>query len=322
MTRLPAFLTMMLGLMLAATCLLWPAEAKASVTCSFTSRSIAFGSSSTATGSIGYSCTGTDLLGTSFTLCSTLGTPSAGTSSLPKMTSGINQLGFNLYTDSARTQLWANSTVISKAISIPGTLFGTTVTGSIPFYGTIPAGQSPVSGNYSANFSGTVMGVLVSGSCNQSYSNIFTLFFFTGASSSLPATATIVNACTVSSSSALALGTVSAAASGVSGSTAISINCSSGTAYYVGLSPSNGNTVGGGALSGTGINTDKPPYQLRSVSSAGPVWGNTATATSVGNGVAGTGTGSAQTLTAYATLPSANFTPDSYSDTVTVNVNF
>ncbi len=108
----------------------------------------------------------------------------------------------------------------------------------------------------------------------------------------------------------------------MTGSTSISINCSSGTAYYVGLSPSNGNTAGLGALSGTGINNDKPTYQLRSVSSSGPVWGNTATATSVGNGVAGTGTGSAQTLTAYATLPSANYTPDNYSDTVTVNVNF
>lgn len=322
MTRLPACLTLLLGLALAAACLLWPAEAKASVRCSFTSGSIAFGSSSTATGSIGYSCTGNDLLGTSFTLCSTLGTPSAGTPSLPKMINGISQLGFNLYTDSARTQLWANSTAISKAISIPGTLFSATVTGSIPFYGTIPAGQSPVSGNYSAIFSGTVMGVLVSGSCNQSYSNIFTLFFFTGANWPLPATATIVNACTVTSTSALALGMVSAAASGASGSTAISINCSSGTAYFVGLSPSNGNTAGLGVLSGTGINTDKPTYQLRSVSSAGPVWGNTATSASVGNGVAGTGTGTAQTLTAYATLPNANYTPDSYSDTVTVNVNF
>jgi spore coat protein U-like protein len=322
LTRLPACLTLLLGLMLAATCLLWPMRAEASVTCSFTSASIAFGSSSTATGSLGYSCTGTDFLGSNFTLCSTLGAPSAGTSSLPAMTKGASHLSFNLYTDSARTQVWANSITISKAISIPGTLFGVTVTGSIPFYGAIPAGQSPASGNYSGSFGGTIMGVLVSGSCNQSHSSFIPQFFFTGASSTLSASATIVNACTVTSSSALALGTVSAAASGVSGSTAISINCSSGTAYYVGLSPSNGNVAGLGALSGTGINTDKPAYQLHSVSNAGPVWGNTATATSVSNGVAGTGTGSAQTLTTYATLPSANYTPDSYSDTVTVNVNF
>ena len=322
MTRLPAFLTLLFGLALAASCLLWPGRAEASVSCSFTSASIAFGTASSATGSLNYSCTSSDLFGDNFTLCSTLGTPSAGTTGLPAMTQGSNQFGFNLYTDSARTQLWTNSTTISKAITIPGSFFGATVNGSMPFYGSIPTGQSPASGNYSATFSGTVMGVLVSGSCNQNFNNFLTVFFFTGASSTLSASATIVNACTVTSSSALAMGTVSPAASGVWGSTAISVNCSSGTAYYVGLSPSNGNVAGLGALSGTGINADKPTYQLRSASNTGPVWGNTATTTSVGNGVAGTGTGSPQTLTAYATLPSANYTPDSYSDTVTVNVNF
>jgi spore coat protein U-like protein len=64
------------------------------------------------------------------------------------------------------------------------------------------------------------------------------------------------------------------------------------------------------------------PYQLNSVSNTGPVWGNTATATTVGNGVAGTGTGISQPIPVYATVPSANFTPDTYTDTVTVNVNF
>jgi spore coat protein U-like protein len=65
------------------------------------------------------------------------------------------------------------------------------------------------------------------------------------------------------------------------------------------------------------------PYQLTSTAGAGgTIWGNTATSTAVGNGVAGTGTGAAQSLTVYATAASANFTPDSYADTVTVNVNY
>jgi spore coat protein U-like protein len=38
--------------------------------------------------------------------------------------------------------------------------------------------------------------------------------------------------------------------------------------------------------------------------------------------VAGTGTGAAQTYTVYATATSTNFAPDSYADTVTVNVNY
>ncbi|EHM50875.1 spore Coat Protein U domain protein [Yokenella regensburgei ATCC 43003] len=69
-------------------------------------------------------------------------------------------------------------------------------------------------------------------------------------------------------------------------------------------------------------NTDKIPYQLNQTSATGPVWGNTATTSAVGNGVAGTGTGLAQTITVYATVANADFTPDSYADTVTVNVNY
>lgn len=69
-------------------------------------------------------------------------------------------------------------------------------------------------------------------------------------------------------------------------------------------------------------NTDKIPYQLNQTSATGPVWGNTATTTTAGNGVAGTGSGLAQSLTVYATASSANFTPDNYADVVTVNVNY
>jgi spore coat protein U-like protein len=75
-------------------------------------------------------------------------------------------------------------------------------------------------------------------------------------------------------------------------------------------------------MSGTGANVAKVPYQLRSASAAGPVWGNTATPTSTGNGVSGTGNGAARAIPVYATVASANFPPDSYTDTVTVTVNY
>ena len=75
-------------------------------------------------------------------------------------------------------------------------------------------------------------------------------------------------------------------------------------------------------MSGVGANTDKVPYQLRAVSTSGPVWGNNATASTVGNGVAGTGTGVAQSVPVFAVAPSANFSPDNYTDIVTVIVNY
>lgn len=141
---------------------------------------------------------------------------------------------------------------------------------------------------------------------------------------------TILKVCTVTAgaSSNINLGSVSANAVNTTGNSTISVNCSTTTPYYIGLAPSaanGGNTTGAGAMSSvanSATNTDKVPYQLNQTSATGPVWGNTATSTSVGNGVAGTGTGLAQTYTVYATVASANYTPDSYVDTVTVNVNY
>ena len=144
------------------------------------------------------------------------------------------------------------------------------------------------------------------------------------ANATFQVTMTIQKACTVSAGapSNIALGTVASTATDVAGNNTITVNCSKTTPYYIGLAPSNANTAGLGAMSGTGANADKVGYQLRSATgTSGAIWGNTATATAVGNGVAGTGTGANQSHTVYVTVPSANFTPDTYTDTVTVNVN-
>lgn len=135
---------------------------------------------------------------------------------------------------------------------------------------------------------------------------------------------TILKSCSVVAGTAsdIDLGSVNADYTGVSsGSNTIHVTCSKTTPYYIGLRPSNNSTTGAGVMSGTGGNTDQVPYQLASDGS-GTNWGDTATSTSVGNGVAGLGSGLAQDIPVYATAPSANFTPDTYADTVTVNVNF
>lgn len=141
---------------------------------------------------------------------------------------------------------------------------------------------------------------------------------------------TILKSCAVSAGagSNLNLGSVNAGAVNTSGSSTISVTCSKTTPYFIGLAPStaNGGTnTGSGSMSSvvnSSTNTDKVPYQLNQTSATGPVWGNTATSTTVGNGVAGTGTGLPQSYTVYATAPGSNFTPDNYADTVTVNVNY
>jgi len=145
------------------------------------------------------------------------------------------------------------------------------------------------------------------------------------ASSTFQVTMTIQKACTVTAGapSNIALGTVASTATNVAGNNTITVNCSKTTPYFIGLAPSNASTAGAGTMSGTGANADKVPYQLRSTAgTSGTIWGNTSTGTTVGNGVAGTGTGANQSHTVYVTAPGANFTPDTYADVVTVNVNY
>lgn len=141
---------------------------------------------------------------------------------------------------------------------------------------------------------------------------------------------TIQKSCTVTvgSASDINLGTVSASATDTSSSNTISVNCSKTTPYYIGLAPSaanGGDSDGAGTMSSVAnaaANTDKVPYTLHQTSATGPVWGNTATTTDAGNGIAGTGSGVDTEFTVYAVAASANYTPDDYADTVTVNVNY
>jgi len=135
----------------------------------------------------------------------------------------------------------------------------------------------------------------------------------------------VAKACSVTAGTAsdINFGTVDSSATGLVASSNISVTCSKTTPYNVGLTPSNTSTVGAGVMkSPVAANTDTVAYQLRSVSATGPVWGSTATPTAVGNGVAGTGNGAAQTIPVFATVASANVTPGAYADTVTVTVNY
>jgi len=108
----------------------------------------------------------------------------------------------------------------------------------------------------------------------------------------------------------------------------INVTCSKGTPYIVGLATSDGN-AGTGHMAGTGSNTDEVPYSLFQDSAYSVVWGNTGTAVATpGNdylstgSTAGDGTGLAQTIPVYAQVTDPNFTPDTYTDTVTVSVTF
>lgn len=145
---------------------------------------------------------------------------------------------------------------------------------------------------------------------------------------------TILKSCSVTAGagSNIQLGAVggvnSSAAVGAQGTNNISVTCSNKTPYNIALqSTNNASTAGVGTLKGAiAGNTDTITYQLNSGSYTGPVWGNNGVSpTATGNGVAGTGNGTAQSIPVYATATAtspANVTPDSYSDTVTVTVYY
>ncbi|MDR3452689.1 MAG: spore coat U domain-containing protein [Rhodoferax sp.] len=315
-----------------------PAHAIA-VGCSSSATTINFGTISglatgaTSTGTINWTCTASGNSGSTayITLCLNIGAGSGGTSgSTRTMSGGTPALQFQLYQNSANTQIWGsllsgpNPTPYQTNFLIVG---NGTYNGSATVYGTIAAGQSTVTpGSYTSSFSAAnsvatgsinVGGSTYPGSCPSADSGIY--FPFT-------VMATVIKQCqvTAGATSNINLGTVPSTATNTSGTNNISVSCTSTTPYYIGLSPnSTASTTGAGTMSGTiGGNTDKVPYQLYSNAGLSAVWGNTATSTSVGNGVSGTGTGLAQSIPVWAKAPSANYTPDSYSDTVTVNVNY
>ncbi|CAE6869235.1 hypothetical protein R69746_08298 [Paraburkholderia aspalathi] len=289
-------------------------------------------------GSIGWSCTSTGILGVllspqaNVVMCLNLNTGTGGTQANPRLLgSGSNTLQYQLYANATNTQIWGSTstpaTPIPLSISVAiqaGVILSTTVTGSTPFYAQLPGGQTtaPV-GTYNSALSATVSGSYTMSTGTPPSSCTSGPNSLNAGSATFVASATVQKACVVTANN-VALGAVPSTAVNTTASNSLSVTCTNSAPYFVGLAPSNGNTAGAGVMKGTrGGNTDLVPYQLSSTPGpSGTPWGNTAASTTVGNGKAGRGSGLAQSLTVYATAPSANYTPDSYSDTVTVNVNY
>lgn len=297
--------------------MLTPSEAKANVVCLVDSAQMNFGSSPNGVGTVAYTCTNYANNTIAFTLCVKRGKSSSGTNANPAIQSNGNLLNYHAYKDVGLSQVWNRNDPLLKSVSVPGN--GQSIRGTFTFYGKIVAGQTVPPGNYSGAFNQNRLGSIKNnGRCgiNNNAKKVRGNSFY------MPVTATVSNDCTIDAQNDLDLGTVVASANAVSSYTKIAVECPSGTAYTIGLRPSNGNSAGLGTMSGTGGNTDLLPYSLHSMSTAGPIWGNTASLGNVGNGVSGTGTGNSESYGVYVTVPNTQYTPDNYSDTVQVTVHF
>jgi spore coat protein U-like protein len=293
-----------------------PRISHANVVCSITGgtySTLAFNGSNAATGSVAFTCTSFNSPGT-YSICAGLGTPSfPGTAAQPVMTGPAN-INFNLYTNPSYTAAWTASNPLQTSITLPAGN-GVMVSGTMPYYGFIAAGQGFPAGLYTASFFNTVLGVMSGGTCQVSAGVV------SGLDGTLPVTDNVTAACSVTATN-VGLGVVASTATNVQGSGTITIECSPSTKYNIGLAPSNGNVNGAGAMTGSAGNSNTVPYQLYQDSAYSIIWGNTATSTSVGNGVAGHGNGHAQPYPVYVQMPSANFQADTYQDMVTITVNF
>jgi len=126
----------------------------------------------------------------------------------------------------------------------------------------------------------------------------------------------IENDCDIVSAGNLDFGTEGVLAANVDTSAALSIQCTNGTAYNIGLDAGATGTIATRQMANGGATVD---YQMFSDAGRTSNWGET-----IGTDtVSATGTGSAVIHTIYGRVP-AQATPaaNTYTDTVTVTVNF
>lgn len=273
---------------------------------------------------INYSCTKVlgDLLG-AYTLCFNLGAPGGNTIATRKMTTTGGSLNYQIYykNPSNANVVWGNQTAGNGMFPMINLnlLDLTPVTGSITLTAIVPLGQTTAPpGNYTDTYTAATAYVTINSALaippNACSSTVLQSFPFV-------VSASINKFCNINTTRNVSLGSVAHTQTNIMNNNYFTMTCTNSTAYTVGLSPSNNNTAGSGVMksvSNAATNTNLVPYQLNSTAGVGGTpWGNL-----TANTVAGIGTGSAVNRTVYVVVPSANYRPDDYADTVTINVTY
>lgn len=317
------------------------ANAAPIVTCSASISNIDFGSIDllsnkrfTTTGTVNYSCKNTGDAKQDLTLCISLGNAGITPRAITPVTAGLPNLPFQMYKDSGYNNIWGSvaNQITKEAAAVNVTLAaGATQSGTITIYAAIPANQGEMNpGIYKINYADNNTLVTSVAGLNKDCKPTEHPPLGPGVTQTQRMNAFYVQAnaptkCLINSKSNINFGNKPSSATNIesTGTNPINLTCTKNTVYNIGLAPSNGSKVGLGAMRGTVDSNSQVPYQLRSTAGLnGVIWGNTATSNNVGNGVTGTGTGLAQNKSVYATIPSADVKPDTYKDTVTINVNY
>lgn len=132
----------------------------------------------------------------------------------------------------------------------------------------------------------------------------------------------VVNAqCVLGAAPALNFPAASLLAAAVDAQAAVSLQCTSGTAYKIklGAGTGTGATTAQRKMKGTANAANLVNYNVYSDASRTAVWGDTTTAPAW---VTGTGTGSSVSIPIYARVPQQTAAPDNYTDTVASTVEY
>ena len=285
--------------------LVHPAATEAAITgCSVSSSGIVFSPYDSQTkaavdgaGTISVTCTGS---GTTNTVSLTLTGGNGGTCTGRRMTSGANNLTYQVYRNAGRSNAFCDGSNrltfnISFAAGSPQTVVQT-------MYGRVTAAQNPV---YSPSYTDSLAVTLRSGTTGPVL-----------ATTTAPISGSVAPICTVTAGT---LGFGSYVQTAASLSTAlVTVNCSNGAPYQIGLG-------GGLNLLGTtrrmaGPGAERLSYELYSDSGRTIAWGDGG---ALGARVAVTGNGANQARTVYGRIPAGQApAPGSYADTVVVTVEY
>lgn len=262
------------------------------------------------------------------------GTGGSGPNGDPRrMLSGANVLNMNLYKDAQRQQVWGSSLVwpgtTPPPIDVAITRSNRNFTATQTVYARIPAGQgtaavSPVGTPYRSAFSGADVRVRYDYTTAPGAGSCATLTGIEG-SAAFAVQANVIPRCTVGATP-LNFGSAGILAVQRDAQSMLSVNCTTGAPYQIGLGPGNGQGAGVDPLArrmrlGGLSTTSTIIYALFRNAARDQPWGNTLG--TGGNAAGGTGTGGTFNHPVYGRVPGGqNPSVGSYSDTVVITITY
>ncbi|MEZ5815787.1 MAG: spore coat protein U domain-containing protein [Hyphomicrobiaceae bacterium] len=319
MKRIAALLVLILALVFSNA----PASAQS---CSFTMPDIDFGDidltlNTTFTTSVTFQVTCTGTPNARVRICPHFGSGSGGNSSTgnPRyMLNGATQLNYNIYRNAAMSQVWG-SLFWGRPPTPPTITFrlngAGTGTSNFTAYGRVNAGQTTKpAGVYVSSFAGghTLVAYAYTsvGNCTAIGTSNATQVPFT-------VRARNTGTCSVVATT-LDFGSKGVLDASVDAQSQLSVTCTSGAAYTVGLSGGNSGATNP-TLRKMSLGANQVTYGIYRNAARTQPWGST-----IGTDtIAGTGTGSATVIPVYGRVPAQTTpVPGTYTDTIVVTVTY